>query len=229
MGFQPVSITGRQVNTLLEMRLAGQVDRCREIIAGRLRELLAGTASAELAAGLWEGSINITRLEEALMPEQECRHLVAELELELAARLAGILRRPVKLELRLPPLDQNSRVLLADHLDAGWETFLLAGLLNKTCHLVWHRATGNLPWPLKELKPDKRLSKAFDIAPTGIKECCLQELTAMIEGLKISLQHYLMRELGRQVALQAWALYDAVTAIEKMGKKAVGPETNNIA
>ncbi|MDN5344148.1 MAG: hypothetical protein PWQ18_259 [Clostridia bacterium] len=225
MSFQPAPISYRQEGALLEMRTARLVENCQRVIRARVEAFLARQADADLARKLWDGVIQPRDLARTVLLEEELRQLQAGLEVELAGKAAVVFRYPVQLHLHLPLLAAVSGEIIAEELAAGKGTYILACFLNKVCKEVWKQASSDLAWPLQRMKPARMVTtRYFTILPGEERRHCLQELTRMVAGCKRHWQQHLEGELGRQVAAQVWALYDARRRI-----LTAGAENDNIA
>ncbi|MGD0152271.1 MAG: hypothetical protein ABSC17_00705 [Thermacetogeniaceae bacterium] len=205
----PLDIEAR--NDLFEEGTANLVAECRGIIKDRLKNLFAAVSSEMLAKQLWQGSIEPSSIQQALLSLDKLQAFLADLSLELSSLTAGVLERPVLLRLveeRLGITPEVQARLLGEQLAWSRKTVILNKTLMETCHLVWNRAVSDCAWPVRKLKPGKLLWRMLGTTPQEEEKRCLQELTWAVEGVRVNMQKRLFKAISIQVAVQLWALYD---------------------
>jgi hypothetical protein len=94
----------------------------------------------------------------------------------------------------------------------------------EACNLVWNRAASDCAWPVGRLKPGKLLWRLAGATPADEERRCLQELTRLVEGVRVNMQKRLFRAFSLQVAAQVWLLYDSVSR-ERTNGNFMDPET----
>ena len=229
----PVDVKAR--HDLFEDGVASLVAECRGIVQDRLVKALSAVSGGVLAEQLWQGSTDPRSIQQALLGLGKLQAFLAGLSVELSGLTAGIFKRPVLLDLdgahqKLLPDECPADVekVLGEQLAWSRETHILNSALMEACHLVWNRAAGDCAWPVRRLKAGKLLWRLTGVTPADEKKRCLQELTRSVEGIRISMQKRLFREICLQVATQVWSLYDGVSQEETFGDF-VDPETRYCA
>lgn len=229
MNCRLITVDTENGSDLFEDSVANLVVQCQGLIKERLQVLVSTMSSDVLANRLWLGEIRPAGIGQAVLGAQEWHSFLAALGTELSSLAAGVFHNPVMLKLASEQqelADQTS--LIEEQLDWGQETYILSKILMNACHLVWQEAVSDYAWPIKMLKPGKLLWRFLGSSPEEEERRSLQELTQMIEGVKVNLQKRLFREISIQVVSQVWSLYD-VRMEKRIADIFMDSEWDNIA